>query len=200
MRFARRRSPRCPPSSSAPTDRARSPRPPASLRPAGRHTDSARVRQDDSGGDGVPARVQRARTKGKKPPVQFPGRRPLRPRTTSLTAHLFFPAHRLVGQVGPGRPRHPAACHTSDWVDERRPRTGAGVATLPRYLRHRWGLDGLNPAAPPPLPKMSPAPRRWRWGRSRQRPHRTARQHVDQPNSFTESAAHDPPFREFYFG
>ena len=35
---------------------------------------------------------------------------------------------------------------------------------------------------------------------ARQRPHRTARQHVDQPKSCSESATHDSPFREFYLG
>ena len=64
VRFARRRSPRCPPSPSAPKNRARSLRPPATLRPVGRDMDSARVREHDEGRDGVPARVQRAWVEG----------------------------------------------------------------------------------------------------------------------------------------
>ena len=46
-----------------------------------------------------------------------------------LTNCTFFGSHRLVGQVKPDRPREPVACHTSDCMDERSPRTGAGVRT-----------------------------------------------------------------------
>ena len=103
----------------------------------------------------------------------------------ALAPPLFFALGRQVGQVGPDRPREPVACHTSDWIDERSPRTGAGVHTLPKSLRHRWGLNALFLAAPPLLPEMSPTPRRRIWGASHPRPRCTARQHVDRHESCT---------------
>ena len=113
----------------------------------------------------------------------------------------FFCAHRLVGQVGPDRPREPVSCHTSDCIDEISPRTGAGVRTLPKSLRHRWGLNALFLASPPPLLEMSPTPRRRRWGASHPRPRCTARQHVDRHESCSKNAAREatrPPFSAIY--
>ena len=115
-------------------------------------------------------------------------------------APSFFSLARLVGQVGPDRPREPVACHTSDCVDERSPRTGAGVRTLPKSLLPRGGLNALFLAAPLPLLEMSPTPRRRILGASHPRPRCTARQHVDRHESCSKNAAREatrPPFSPF---
>ena len=118
----------------------------------------------------------------------------------ALAPPLFFALGRQVGQVGPDRPREPVACHSRDCIDERSPRTGAGVRTLPKSLLPRGGLNALFLAAPLPLLKLSPTPRRRRWGASHPRPRCTARQHVDRHESCSKNAAREatrPPFSPF---
>ena len=121
----------------------------------------------------------------------------------ALAPPLFFALGRLVGQVGPDRPRQPVACHSRDCIDERSPRTGAGVRTLPKSLLPRGGLNALFLAAPLPLLEMSPTPRRRILGASHPRPRCTARQHVDRHESCSKNAAREatrpPPFSIFHF-
>ena len=118
----------------------------------------------------------------------------------ALAPPLFFALGRLVGQVGPDRPRQPVACHTSDCIDERSPRTGAWVRTFPKSVLHRGGLNACILAAPLPLLEMSPTPRRPRWGGTHPRPHCTARQHVDRHECCSKNDAREatrPPFSAF---
>ena len=200
MRSSRRRYPRCPPSPSSPTYFARSPRPPSTLRPAGRQSESACMREDDAGGDGAPAHAESSWFKGENAPCSGGRWSSARSYRTCLSAAPLFcagPTGRQVSQVGPDRPRQPVACHSRDCIDERSPRTGAGVRTLPTSLLHRGGLNALFLAAPLPLLEMSPTPRRPRWGGTHPRPHCTARQHVDRHECCSKNDAREatrPPF------